>query len=187
MFGLPTNHSSQSTISKIISLLVPFLVFFTAVVPASGQIFRVKKIMVCSNQLTSINSPCAEVAPPFYNLDRTKFANKRLSVKVWITGEKEALSFIENNDNVLPVNVAIWKDRVRRDANIDIGITQEKWDQDGAALKASVLEQGDFTWRTHFNVNLSDFRTVAIEINDAYDAITFIGRDPARLNFSFSR
>jgi hypothetical protein len=160
--------------------------FFGGTIPGFCQNFRVQAIMVCSNTLTSIDSPCTEVKAPFDNLDKRQFSNNRVHFKLTINCEKEGLSFIDSNDNVLPVYIAVWKDGGRKKGDLSVGITQDRWEQDGNALRNLLDQNGNFPWRTRFNLGLDGVRTVAIQVNDAQKNVTFIGRTPARLELSFS-
>lgn len=150
-----------------------------------SQNFRVQKIMVCANEIKSIESPCTEVRAPFENLDRNKLSKGRIYLKVWIVCEKDAVDFIEDNDGVLPVRIAVWKNSVRRKTDTQAGMTQGLWEQDGEALKEQFNELGSFPWRTHFYVDVRKLRTLSIEINDAYGKVSRMGGEPVRMSFSF--
>ena len=152
-----------------------------------SQNFRVQKIQICANSVLSVDSPCVEVKPPFDNLSRTTFAKSRIDFKIWIAIDGSSLEFIEKNNSVLPVNIAIWRDGSRLDADTNIGITQEKWEQDGAMLAAAVAEHGGTLWRTRGNVQIAGARTIRIEVHDALDIQTSLGNEPARISFQFSR
>ncbi len=149
--------------------------------PASAQSFRVTQIKVCNNYANRI---CAEIMPPLNNLDRRRFPRGRVYIAVTISCEDEALSFLNAND-FLPVNAAIWKNGSRKD-DIPIGITQEHWEVQGPALTVSAADQGSFPWRTNFNLQITDVRSIDIEISSAQGQVAFVGSSPARLNLTFA-
>src|SRR6185295_17504702 len=107
------------------------LVFFAGSLRGQAQNVRIERVTACSNNLKNNDTPCVEVNQPFSGLDRRKFSNGRIDFNVQIRGDAESVSFIENNNGVLPVLVAVWINRSRAKADIDIGISQERWEQQG--------------------------------------------------------
>jgi hypothetical protein len=81
--------------------------------------------------------------------------------------------------------VAVWKDGSRK-SDIPIGILQDEWDAHVASLTGLFNDQGNFPWRTRFNVSLSGIKSIDIEITDAQKRVAYMGRDPARLKISFA-
>ena len=149
---------------------------------AHSQNFQIGRISVCYNNLIEKSSPCSELSS-LTDLDRSKFANDRVSVSLAITCGPDAVAFLKAN-GFLPVNVAVWKDGSRK-SDIPIGIVQDDWDANATSLTGLFNDQGSFPWRTRFNVSLSGIKSIDLEITDAQKRVAYIGRDPARLKISF--
>jgi hypothetical protein len=158
------------------------LIVAASATPSLGQNFRIGKVSVCRNILKDVSAACAEVPPPFGNLDRKTFQGGRVYVALLLVCEKEAVSFLSDN-GFLPVNVTVWKDGERRKSDIPIGLSQDDWDTNSDAFKTLFATQGNFTWRTRFNVGLAD--TIEFEITDYRKNLAYVGRDPARFTLTF--
>jgi hypothetical protein len=168
-----------------IPLSACILLLFAGASPAQSQAFRVGNISVCYNKTTNLGS-CSQVDPPFENLKRSRFANRRLYVLLTVICESNALSFLTDN-GYLPVNVAVWKDGNRKKGDIPIGIKQDDWDDDEMKLKGVVATEGSFPWRTHFNVSVSDAKSIQMEITDGQRNVVYREREPARFTLTFER
>ena len=178
---------ARAVLLAVLQLIVLGLTGFPISASAQPQAFQILKLQVCANRLTSIDSPCTEVRPPFNNLNRASFSNNRIDFKIVVGIDKDTLTFIEANNYVLPVNMVIWSDGRRLGADTDIGLSQEKWEQDGDKIRTAVNELGTTPWRTRGNVQIGRARTIGIEIHDSSDIQITLGNASARLNFSFSR
>jgi hypothetical protein len=159
-------------------------IFFLSPDLARSQNFQIGKISVCYNNLTDKSSSCSEVASPFIDLDRSKFANSRLYVSLAIICGPDAVTFLKAN-GFLPVNVAVWKDGTRK-SDIPVGILQDDWDANATSLTGLFNDQGSFPWRTRFNVNVYGIKSVDLEVTDAQKGVAYVGREPARLKISFA-
>jgi hypothetical protein len=150
---------------------------------AEAQSFRITKFRVCSSYA---NQFCTEVPPPYEALDRRKFTAGRVHVALVLLCEQQALNFLTQRE-FLPVNVAVWVNGIRSPADIPIGITQEKWAEQGAKLTGVYAENGQFPWRTNFNMYLDrEIRSLSVEIQDAQQQVVFNEGEPARLTLRFS-
>lgn len=170
------------TLASVSACLLCFLMCPDA---AHGQNFEIGKISVCYNALSQKSSPCSEATSPFVNLDRRKFSSNRVYVSLTLFCGPEAVAYLKAN-GFLPVNVGVWKDGLRRKGDIPIGILQDDWDTNGDALTQVFNNQGSFSWRTRFNVSLVGVQSVKLEIVDAQQALAYVGKEPARLEISFS-
>jgi hypothetical protein len=47
-------------------------------------------------------------------------------------------------------------------------------------------DQGNFSWRTRFNVSLSGNQSIKLEIVDAQESVAYVGKEPARREISFA-
>lgn len=151
---------------------------------ARCQNFQVGKISICYNKLSDKSSPCSEVGPSFVDLDRRKFSANRIYVSLIIVCGADAVAFLKAN-GFLPVNVGVWKDNVRK-SNIPIGILQDDWDTNGTTFMDTFNDQGNFSWRTRFNVSLSGNQSIKLEIVDAQESVAYVGKEPARREISFA-
>lgn len=155
------------------------------IIPAQSQNFETTKIFVCTNKIKTKADACAEAVPPFDNLDRRVFPNKRIDFKLTILGQREALAYLQNH-GYLPVKVGVWRDGIRKDDDISIDINQNDWATNGDELSGQFSEDGQFRWRTFFYVNVNNAKTIGIEINDAQENTVSSDGHPARLSLAFS-
>lgn len=156
----------------------------SALAPAHSQDFQTGKVFVCANGIKSRTDACNEIVPPFSNLDRRSFRNKRVDFKFTIFGRSGAFSHLQSN-NYLPVRVAVWRDGIRKDDDIALDISQRDWDAHGEELSGQFTEDGQFSWRTFFHINLHDAKTISIEINNAEGRTVAGDGKPARLSLDF--
>ncbi len=154
-------------------------------VPAHSQMFQIGKISVCTNRIETKTDECKELAPPFNDLSRRLFPNKRIDLKFTILGEQEALSYL-NTNNYLPVRAGVWRDGIRKDGDIAADINESDWDENGKKLISEFSQDGQFEWRTFFHVNLNNASSISIEIDDASQETVSSGGRPARLSFAFA-
>lgn len=156
--------------------------FIVGSIPAQSQNFQTGRILVCANKIKTRTDGCVELPPPFDNLNRRMLPNKRIDFKLLIIGYRDALTYLHNYGH-LPVKVAVWRDGLRKEDDIPIGLNQDDWETDGEKLVNQLAEDGQFTWRTFFHVNLNNAKSIRIEINDASNVIALSEGNPARLFF----
>jgi hypothetical protein len=167
--------------------LVAIAIFasFFAVVTAAAQSFQTSRISVCSNVIKAKTDRCDEVSAPFDGLKRTVFPNKRIDFKLIILGQDQAIAYLQKN-GFLPIKVGVWRNGFRRDTDMSIDIDQNNWASDGDKLVTDLNQNGQFTWRTFFHVNINDAQSISIEINDGNGTLVQAAGDAARVGFSFS-
>jgi hypothetical protein len=166
------------------SAVAVFTVLFAAT-SAAAQSFQTSRISVCSNIIRGNSDRCNEVSAPLVELKRTAFPNKRIDFKLIVIGQEQALTYLQQN-GFLPIKVAVWRDGFRRGADTPIDIEQEDWDSERDRWATDVNENGQFTWRTFFYVNINDARSISIEINDGSGTVVQAAGNPARIAISFS-
>jgi hypothetical protein len=154
-------------------------------VPAQSQIFQTGRISICTNKIKTIADACAELPGPFDSLDRRVLPNKRIDFKLVIMGRQQALAYLQDYGH-LPVKVGVWRDGIRREDDISIDIGQNDWDVNQEKLTNQATEEGQFTWRTFFNVKVNNAKSISIEINDGLNVTALSGESPARLSFAFA-
>jgi hypothetical protein len=170
------------SLSKAIRWMpVSCLAIFFAV-PASAQSFRVSQIKVCT---TDGKRSCSEQKPPFQNLDKRLFSGGRIYFALTIICDSETMPFLTEKEH-LPATVAVWRNGKRDDNDIFIGITQDMWEVQGPALTLLADSQGEFRWKTHFNLKLNGIRSFDIQISSTRDAFVLMGTEPARLHLTFA-
>lgn len=153
---------------------------------ADAQTFRVAKLSVCANHISSRSVPCQEVRPPFGSLERRRFANGRVNLKVTILCEKEARDFLEEHES-LPVRLAVWKNLRRADDDIEFGLDQSQWETSGPVYLETFDRHGNFVWETFVRVSIRDVNSLKLEIHDSRGNTARIGSEPAQLVLNFSR
>jgi hypothetical protein len=159
---------------------------FPSIGSAEAQSFRVTKISVCANHISSRSVPCQEVLPPFGGLERRRFANGRLNLKVTLLFEKEARDFLEEHES-LPVRLAIWRDFRRADDDIEFGVDQSHWESNGRLYLESFERQGSLLWETFVRVSVRTATSLRLEIHDSRGMTARIGSEHAQLVLNFSR
>jgi len=173
-------------VSSRAGLCAAALVFcMVATTPAAAQLFRTSPVSVCSNKIKVKTDRCSEVSPPLESLKKTVFPNQRIDFKLIILGDQQAITYLQKN-GFLPVKIAVWRDGFRKDTDISIDLSQDDWDSEGDKLVAEFRESGQFTWRTHFYVNINNAQSISIEINDAFGTNVQSAGAPARLAIGFS-
>jgi hypothetical protein len=167
---------------------VTFLAMVAALTIGSvnAETFRVAKLSVCANHISSHSVPCQEVRPPFGNLERRRFAKGRVNLKVTILCEKEARDFLEEHES-LPVRLAVWKNLRRADDDIEFGLDQSHWETNGPAYLETFDRHGNFVWETFVRVGIRDVDSLKLEIHDSRGNTARIGSEPAQLVLYFSR
>lgn len=174
------------------SRIQPLMISLTTVVitillfncSAYSQSFQVGRISVCTNKIRTKSDACAELKPPFEGLNRSSFPSARIGFKLVVFGQQEALDYL-NQYSHLPVKVAVWRDGLRKEDDIPIGISQSDWDDHSEQLANETSEEGQFRWRTFFNVNLNGATSGRIEVYDASGVVVLSDGRPASISFSF--
>ncbi|WP_137043111.1 hypothetical protein [Pseudolabrys sp. FHR47] len=166
------------------TVLLAAIALLSVLAPARSQDFQTGKVFVCANGIKSRTDACNEILPPFNNLDRRIFRNKRVDFKFTVFGRGEAFDNLQRK-NYLPVRVAVWRDGIRKDDDIALDISQRDWDAYAEELSGQFAEDGQFAWRTFFHINLHDAKTISIEINNAQGRTVSGDGKPARVSLGF--
>lgn len=89
----------------------------------------------------------SDPTPPGGTVSREKL-HKYIWVAVVLSGGREALKYLEENDN-LPMKVEFWLDDTFQD-RIDFGISQRQWIENEEKIRHEVLMKTKFDWRVKF-------------------------------------
>jgi hypothetical protein len=108
-----------------------------------------------------------EVADPAVGdrIPRKKLRQGRLHFSLRIIGQERAIEHLKKF-GALEVTIVFWSG-ITKLGERSVGISQDNWDRNGAALTQEQNATGIFNWRTcGFTQNISDYSSIQVKIRD---------------------
>jgi len=149
----------------LVIFAVAFAVLLDRTVSTNAALFAVASATFsgsaqCGDGVYTIADPAIEG-----RISKKKLSNSRLYFSFRIIGQDMAIAKLKAT-GALDVFVSFWAG-LQKLGERSIGIDQNNWDKNGAALTAEQLTSGIFNWRTCAYSQQVDYSSINVQIRDS--------------------